>query len=94
MYNRVFRDSNNKEWARVDKRAARRLYNAGMDIVIVSDNLQPFHPFSNGVVTNINNLDEYDREKGNCFDRLVNMYEVYNCISCETGYRAAFYKEV
>ena len=88
MYNRVFRDSNNKEWARVDKRAARRLYNAGMDIVIISDNFRPFTMWGCECLINKSNLDNYD------FDKYVNTFEIYNCVSCETGYRAAFYKEV
>lgn len=93
MYKHTFKD-NNKEWERIDKREARRLYNMGVNICIVSDNMRPFHPFSNSTITNISNLDTYETEKGNCFDRLVNIFEVYNCTNRETGYHAAFYKEV
>lgn len=95
MYKYTFNNPvNNKDYTRIDKRAARRLYNAGKDILIIADNLRPFTPWHCETITNINNLDEWDKGKTDCFDRFVNMFEIYNCVSRETGYHAAFYKEV
>lgn len=91
MYNMTFADKNGANWKRIDKRRARNLYSKGIDICITSDNFRPFHNFGNSVITNINNLDEYDRNKSNVFDTLVNTFEIYNCIDKQTGYHAAFY---
>lgn len=93
MYNRIFKDNNNREWERIDKRKARNLYNKGISLVLCADNLQPFGFWNCGIETNINNLDEYDREKSDCFDRLCNEFKFYNCISRETGYNIAFYQK-
>lgn len=94
MYNRLFKDNNGKEWERIDKRKARRLYNQGITLVLCADNLRPFDFWNCGIETNINNLDEYDRNTPDIFDKLCNQFRFYNCVSCETGYNIAFYKEV
>lgn len=94
MYSREFTDNNNKTWSRIDKRQARNLYNKGETLVLCPDNLRPFTMWHCEIETNINNLDAYDREKTDCFDSLVNQFEIYNCVSRETGYHAAFYREV
>lgn len=94
MIRYTFKDNNNKEWERIDKRAARRLFDQGQTIVIVSDNLRPFGFFSPECTVNKTLLSEWDQQRNDTFDYLVNSFELYNCINCETGYRAAFYKEV
>ena len=87
MYSREFTDNNNKTWSRIDKRQARNLFKKGITLVICPDNLRPFSMWAceNYI---------YKGSEYNCFDSLVNQFEIYNCVSRETGYHAAFYKEV
>ena len=87
MYNREFTDKNNKTWSRIDKRQARNLFKKGVTLVICPDNIRPFSMWA--CESYIYKGSEY-----NCFDSLVNQFEIYNCVSRETGYHAAFYKEV
>ncbi|MBQ3943574.1 MAG: hypothetical protein II669_04580 [Elusimicrobia bacterium] len=92
MYNYTFTDNNNKTWSRIDKRRARGLYNKGISIVVIPDNLKPFSDFAFEVYLN----KEVDTISGleTDFNKRVNAFEIYNCINCETGYHAAFYMEV
>jgi len=84
MYSREF-IINNKKYSRVDKRKARGLYNKGLSMIICADNINPA-----GIMGGI----EIDNISGRDFDLLVNEFEFYNCVSCETGYHTAFYMEV
>lgn len=93
MYLREFTDNNNKTWKRIDKRQARNLYNKGVTLVLCPDNLRPFTMWHCEIeISNKTSLDNdckpYD------FDKIVNGFEIYNCIDRETGYHTAFYREV
>jgi hypothetical protein len=89
MYSREFTDKNNKTWSRIDKRQARNLYNKGVTLMIIADNLRPFTMWAcEGYINKSDNVDNTD------FNKRVMYFEVYNCINRETGYHAAFYKEV
>lgn len=89
MYSREFTDNNKKTWKRIDKRQARNLYNKGITLMIIPDNLRPFTMWHFEMY--INNTDYTDNPE---FDKRIMYFEIYNCINCETGYHAAFYKEV
>lgn len=80
---------NNKEYARIDKREARRLYNAGRPVIVIADNLRPFTQWHCEI--EISNKDQIENTD---FDKRINYFEVYNCINRETGYHATFYREV
>lgn len=71
-----------KTLKRISKRAARRAYNAGKNIIITAHKIRPDNIFS--ISANINN------SSGILFDTLINAYEFYNC-NYECGYYAAFY---
>lgn len=70
-------------YARVDKRVARRAFERGDEIAICPCNLRPggpWHPemfFSNVSWGN--------------FDSLVNAFERYNCANSETGLYASYF---
>lgn len=88
MYNYNFTDKNNRIWKRIDKRQARGLFNKGVTLIIISDNLKPFTMWACEMY--INKSDNLEND----FNKIVNEFEIYNCINRETGYRAAFYMEV
>lgn len=92
MYNYTISDRNGKEWKRIDKRAARNLYNKGITICMISDNLKPFSMWACEILID-KKTDELSGIETN-FNKRVNYFEVYNCINKETGYHAAFYREV
>lgn len=92
MYNYNFTDNNNNTWCRIDKRRARRLYNAGETIAIIADNLKPFTDFGFEILIN-KDVDQISGLEID-FNKRVNWFEIYNCINRETGYHAAFYMEV
>lgn len=89
MYSREFTDNNNKTWSRIDKRQARNLYNKGVTLMIISDNLRPFTMWACEMYIN-----KSDDIENNDFNKRIMYFEVYNCINRETGYHTAFYKEV
>lgn len=89
MYKREFTDNNGKKWRRTDKREARNIYNAGGTVAIISDNFRPFTMW--GIELLINKLMETGARS---FDQIIKEYEIYNCVSRETGYHAAYYTEV
>ncbi len=72
---------------RVNKAQARRAYNNGLTVRFCPVNLRPGSPFRF----------DMDMNKGqeNCsgvnFERLVNVFELFNCRGNETGKYAAFY---
>lgn len=95
MYKRVFEDQNGKKWERTDKRKARNIYNAGGTVAIISDNLRPFTMWGIELLINKNNdLYQFTETGARTFDRIIREYEIYNCVSRETGYNAAYYTEV
>lgn len=66
---------------KINKIAARKLWNMGVAFVICASNLRPemfgAYAINQGVYKD--------------FDEMVNKFEYYNCINNETGHRAAFY---
>ena len=77
------------KYRRIDKRVARRLYDAGEDVLFIPCNMRPDNMWGLGIVENKNNIGN----DGTDFDKLVMYYEWYNCTN-ETGRYVAFYKEV
>lgn len=76
---------------RISKTVARKLYNAGRDVLFIPCNLNPENNFYNlGIWENKTLVGQYDS-----FEKLVNSFEFYNCNN-ETGKYTAFYikKEV
>lgn len=76
---------------RISKTVARKLYNAGYNVLFIPCNLNPENNFYNlGIWENKNLAGQYDS-----FEKLVNSFEYYNCNN-ETGKYTAFYikKEV
>ena len=69
---------------RITKRIARKLYDEGKDIIIAANKLNPESPYGIGSCIN----KELDGEN---FDKVVGLYEVYNCNDYYTGYYASFY---
>ena len=80
-----------KNYKRIDKRTARRAYDAGLTVHFCPCNLRPFNRYGFGLDMDIN------KEFYNCdfkpFDYIVNEYEFYNCRDMETGKYTAFYIE-
>lgn len=69
---------------KINKTAARKLYNEGKPFIIVACNFRP----ESGI--------RFKPEWKNIFrdfDALVNHFEYYNCRNGETGRRAAYYVE-
>lgn len=77
---------NFKGLKRVTKTTAKKLYNAGLDVLFIPCNLSPVSPWGLGIWQNINLLGQYDS-----FEKLCNYYEFYNCMDAETGKYIAFY---
>jgi hypothetical protein len=73
---------------RIRKSAARKLYNAGAEVVMVSCKLYPFGGWSPGYTVRKSSIDA--REDGWTFDALVDNYTSYNA-GYEVGYYPAFY---
>ena len=86
MYTRIFKDNNENEWLRVDKRNARRRYEAGETLIICADNLPPVGAYSFGVAINKNSFRN--------FDAVTKEYTLLNCYNIETGYRPAYYRRL
>lgn len=76
------------KYRRIDKRVARRLYDAGEDVLFIPCNMRPDNMWGLGIVEN-----KYLLGQEETFDKLVNAYTWYNCNN-ETGRYIAFYKEV
>ena len=79
-------------YKRIDKREARKLYNAGKDVFVVPCRINPNNCWGLGMWVNIDN--EYVFE--NDFDKVISYYEMYNCQYNEWGRYSAYYikKEV
>lgn len=82
-----------KEWKRVSKREARKLYDDGVTIRVCPVKVDPcneIYPMS----FDINKNDQFEVEPFEWelkFDSRVNQFEYYNCNYNETGKYAAFY---
>lgn len=77
--------------ARVSKATARRLYDAGVEVVIVACKFLPHPDAPNGVAMRMPPAREYGTiNDGDPFDRVVNAYAFANCTH-ETGYYPAFW---
>ena len=74
---------------RVDKRVARRLYNAGEDIWLCPCNMKPSHSWGMACLEN----KDFVGNKNHTFEEVVKWYEWYNC-NTETGRYVAFYVKV
>ena len=69
-------------YTRISKAAARRLYEAGGDLYFCPVNLNPENPWG---------LLYWPGNRETSFENHVNLFEVYNCTSSETGRYTAFY---
>lgn len=70
-------------YKRINKKAARKLYNSGVEILIIPCKCSPLAAWFTGITLN---------NTGRPFDVLVNEFIYYNC-NYETGYYPAFYTE-
>ena len=77
---------NGKTYIRINKRQARKVYDAGKLILVNLYNMNP-----NGFWGRPMHI---YKERGNDFDKFVNTFEYYNCAYSETGRYAAFYAEL
>ncbi len=101
MNNYIFTDKNGKQYKRVNKTTARRLYDAGNNIILAGSNINPFNIY--GVCRAEININDYlkygytspavysDGTRDNDFKYRVNSFEFYNIRNAETGYYTAFY---
>ena len=88
MRNLIFTGVHNGERITIEqiqKRTAKKLFDAGEDIYIQTSNFDPFGAWSSCVVIN--------NKEGRAFSDIVNNFEYYNCNS-ETGYYTTFYKKI
>ena len=76
-----------KNYSRISKAAARKLYQRGEEIYMLPCKLNPEGMYFNPMGLQI------DEENGSAFDSVVNAAEYYNC-NYECGYYMAFYREV
>lgn len=75
-------------YAQVDKRTARAVFRAGLDIIFCPANLRPFSGWNPQVSINAKHCDDYS------FEDVLNRFEYYNCINTETGKYTRFYMPV
>lgn len=71
-------------YKRINKKAARKLYNNNVDILIIPHKCNPLAAWFIGITLNNN---------GRSFDSIVNEFIYYNC-NYAMGYYPAFYMEV
>lgn len=98
MNNYIFTDNTGKQYKRVNKPTARRLYADGKTVILCASNIRPFNYYGVGY-TDINRKrhTEYITDETsviNLFKSLVNSFEFYNCNTSECGYYTAFYVEL
>lgn len=74
----------------VQKRTAKKLFEAGETIYLQSSNFHPFGVWSRCLDTNKDNINCI----GSTFEALVNEFEYYNCTDSETGKYTNFYKKL
>lgn len=80
--------NNGKEWKRVSKAQARKLYYAGETVILCAVNMKPF-----GMLLDVScpvNKNKRKEWQENDFDKIVNSYEYYTCNN-ELGKYSAFY---
>ena len=80
-----------KDWTQVTKATARKLYNAGSEIMICAANMRPGGPWKPEVIIDKAYLQDTDRDPD--FDKYVNAFTYYNCTP-ETGSYPRFYKAI
>lgn len=73
-----------REFKRVNKKTAKKLYNDNKAVLLVPCNLNP-NSFFIGLF-DLRKNDDYAS-----FEKAVSIFEYYNCINNETGHYAAFY---
>lgn len=73
----------NAEYERLDKRIARKLFNAGEPIYVLPSNLRVDAPWVHPVLIQLGDYKD--------FDTYVNAFVYYNCCSRAVGTKAAFY---
>lgn len=99
MNNYIFKDKNGKNYKRIDKRQAKRLYDAGETVIFCPCNMRPFGFYNPQIEINKNDiiadngapLIYADGTRENDFKYIVNSFEFYNCNNTETGKYTAFY---
>lgn len=103
MNNYIFTDKNNNHYKRIDKRQAKRAYDAGKTIVLCPCNLRPFGMWAPEVDINKNDFKKMgydepliypDGSSDMDFKKRLMYFEYYNCTNTETGRYSAFYIQV
>lgn len=85
MNNYIFTDKAGKQYKRIDKRQAARIFNAGGVVILSACNKLPF-----GVTLGPDpHITKSDKTPD--FRRAVADFEYYNCCSEFSGYYCAFY---
>ena len=87
MRNLEFNDRTTN-WVQVQKRTAKKLFEAGEELVFCPCNMYPFGTWYPGVVIDTN---RYNSE-GISFESCVASFEYYNC-GAEQGRYTTFYKK-
>lgn len=83
----TFTDTDGKQYRRITKAMAKRLYNDGLTVIACPSNLKPFGAWNVEQPLNIND----GVENANDFDKRILFFEFYNCNSNETGRYTSFY---
>ena len=73
-------------YERIDKRKARKMYNAGQEVGIIPCKCNPASIWFNGFTM----INDPSQEETRDFDSYVNEFEYFNC-NAEMGRYAAFY---
>ena len=103
MNNYIFTDKNSNHYKRIDKRQAKRAYDAGKTIILCPCNLRPFGIWAPQIDINKEDYKKAGFDKpfiysdGTSemdFKRRLNNFEYYNCTNTETGRYSAFYIQV
>lgn len=80
------REYTDKNFQRISKTDAKRLYNMGLDVYFCPVNLRPGSPYNLGIWENRNLEGQYST-----FEALENAFTAFNCTSNETGRYIAYY---
>ena len=79
-----FKDKTGKNWVRISKSEARKLFDKGETICLCPCKMRPFGGWGIGYIT--------DSSRTECdFEKLSNKFSWYNC-NPETGKYVSFYK--
>lgn len=89
MYVYRFKDRNGRNWARVTKRTAKKIFLKGRDIFFIPSKANPLSAWDLGLIV----PPKKDQEE-NIFDQICDAFEYYNCNTAELGKKASFYAEV